>query len=173
METSVTTLELSMTSEIAKTHDWFVTAGQMPATPAPDVRQVAFYIGMQLEEMAEKLEALGMARLASGLSAHADLFKRGANDDAVRGALLAGKAEALLDADMDLLWVTIGAAYAQGADAQGAYAEVAEANWAKFPNGVVTRHPETGKVLKPEGWQAPNLTQYLHPSFTATKAEQQ
>jgi predicted HAD superfamily Cof-like phosphohydrolase len=154
-------------SEVENTHKWFVASGQMPEQPEPNVRAAALYMGLQLEEMAEKLGVIGMERLSKALHSHADLFKSGANDDAVRGALTFGKAKELLDSDMDLLWVTMGAAYAQGADVAGAYGAVGDANWAKFPNGVVTLDGVTGKVVKPEGWTPPDLTPFVHPSFVA------
>lgn len=151
-------------SEITRTTDWFVTAGQMPEQPKPDVRQVGFYIGMQLEEVAEKLAAvLGHASDHVKRFHHlGTAFKNGLWDDKVEDALRDPKyAEELLDADMDLLWVTIGAARAQGADVAGAYEAVGDANWAKFKDGV-NRDPKTGKVLKPKGWQEPNLKPFMH-----------
>lgn len=67
-----------------------------------------------------------------------------------------------LDALIDILVVTIGAIHSMGADAEGAWKEVMSTNFAKI-------NPETkkvikrgdGKVLKPEGWQPPNLKPYL------------
>jgi predicted HAD superfamily Cof-like phosphohydrolase len=70
----------------------------------------------------------------------------------------------MLDADMDLIWVTLGSARAQGANAGYAYHLVSEANWAKFPNGVVTKDAN-GKVVKPAGWLEPDLTEAIHPTF--------
>lgn len=150
-----------------RTCQWFVTAGQQPASPTPSPAQVAFYIGMQLEELAEKLEALYgsssmMSRDMHAVGAH---FKSGGSDSLVVEALANGAAKELLDADMDLVWVTLGAARAQGADVSGAYNAVDEANWAKFTNGVANIHPVTRKVLKPEGWKAPDLAPFIHASL--------
>lgn len=39
--------------------------------------------------------------------------------------------------------------------------EVHGSNMRKLVDGKIVRHPETGKVLKPEGWQPPNLKQIL------------
>lgn len=151
---------------IIGTENWFVHAGQMPSKPAPNARQTAFYIGMQMEELAEKLEAVfGKDDRMSDYMAHVgQAFKEGRYDDQVMLSL-ARRPKDLLDADMDLLWVTIGGARAQGANVSEAYEAVADANWAKFPGGVVTRHPETGKVMKPEGWEPPDLTPFIHPSL--------
>lgn len=156
-------------SEIAKTRQWFATSGQIPEGAAPSQREAAFYTGMQLEELAEKLEAIFgpgdyAQALIGALQATGDMFKKGAYDEHVYDALRA-RTHAMLDADCDLIWVSIGAAAAQGADIEKAYAEVGRANWDKFPGGVVTRDPATGKVIKPEGWRGPRLHQFVHPSL--------
>lgn len=156
-------------SEIQSTRDWFATSGQIPYDAAPSVRQAAFYTGMQLEEVAEKLaEVFGPGDYASALigalQATGEMFKKGAYDKHVFDALYA-RPHAMLDADCDLIWVSIGAAASQGANIEKAYAEVGRANWDKFPGGVVTRDPVTGKVLKPHGWVGPKLLQFVHPTL--------
>jgi predicted HAD superfamily Cof-like phosphohydrolase len=154
---------------VARNLQWFVQTGQMPETPTPDVRQSAFYIGMQCEELREKLAAIigEDSEVLSGLKYLATHFKSGRGDEAVRVAFMSPKTvKAMLDGDLDLIWVSVGAARAQGADVQGGYGEVDTANEAKrFPDGEYHRHPETGKVLKPEGWQEPNLTPFIHESL--------
>jgi predicted HAD superfamily Cof-like phosphohydrolase len=149
-------------NQIHNTLQWFVKAGQMTDPPKRDARQTAFYIGMQLEEFAEKLTCVLQPNtaLVQAMSIEATKFKNGEYTEAVAWSLR-NKALDLLDGDMDLLWVTLGAAAAQGADVEGAYETVSEANWAKFPNGVVTRDPLSGKVRKPAGWVPPDLTPHL------------
>ena len=68
-----------------------------------------------------------------------------------------------LDALIDILVVTIGAIYSMGANAEGAWREVMATNLAKIDRvtGKV-RKREDGKVLKPEGWTAPDLKPHLH-----------
>lgn len=63
-----------------------------------------------------------------------------------------------LDALIDILVVTIGAIHSLGADAEGAWNEVMTTNFAKVDpvTGRVEKRAD-GKVLKPEGWQAPDL----------------
>lgn len=121
-----------------------------------NVRQTALYIGLQLEEMAEKLEAAGAFVAAGYVDEVADMFKQGYYDASIGNA----DHEALLDADVDLAWVTIGSMLSQGADVLGAMKEVARANLDKFPGGVVTKD-ENGKVVKPNGWQGPDLSPYV------------
>ena len=67
-----------------------------------------------------------------------------------------------LDALIDILVVTIGAIHSMGADAEGAWKEVLQTNLAKIDSktGKVIKRND-GKVLKPKGWQAPNLARFL------------
>ncbi len=67
-----------------------------------------------------------------------------------------------LDALVDILVVTMGAIRAAGWDGQGAWKEVMDTNFAKIDptTGKVIKR-EDGKVLKPEGWKAPDLVHYL------------
>ena len=68
-----------------------------------------------------------------------------------------------LDALIDILVVTIGALHSMGADAEGAWKEVIRSNLAKIDaaTGKVIKRAD-GKVLKPEGWKAPELKGYLN-----------
>lgn len=67
-----------------------------------------------------------------------------------------------LDALIDILVVTVGAIHSMGADGEGAWNEVMRTNFAKIdPETGKVRKREDGKVLKPEGWQPPNLMPYL------------
>ena len=67
-----------------------------------------------------------------------------------------------LDALIDILVVTIGAIHSMGADAEGAWKEVMRTNFAKIDSETgKVRKREDGKVLKPLGWTAPNLTPFV------------
>tara|TARA_B100000902_G_C26983415_1_gene751403 strand:- start:54 stop:419 length:366 start_codon:yes stop_codon:yes gene_type:complete len=79
-------------------------------------------------------------------------------DEAVTGE---NKVEQL-DALIDILVVTIGAIHSMGADAEGAWNEVLRSNLAKIDSstGKVLKR-EDGKVLKPQGWKAPNLLPFV------------
>ena len=67
-----------------------------------------------------------------------------------------------LDALIDILVVTIGAIHSMGADAEGAWKEVMNTNFAKIDKETgKVRKREDGKVLKPLGWKAPQLAQFV------------
>lgn len=68
----------------------------------------------------------------------------------------------VLDALIDILVVTIGAAHSMGADVEGAWKEVMQTNFAKIDKETgLVRKREDGKVLKPVGWVPPELGQFL------------
>ena len=67
-----------------------------------------------------------------------------------------------LDALVDILVVTMGAIRAGGFDGEGAWKEVMDTNFAKIdPETGKVRKRADGKVLKPEGWKAPELEPFL------------
>lgn len=68
-----------------------------------------------------------------------------------------------LDALIDILVVTVGAIHSLGADGEGAWNEVMSTNFAKIdPETGKVRKREDGKILKPAGWKAPELEQFLN-----------
>jgi len=77
-------------------------------------------------------------------------------------AVLANDEVEQLDALIDILVVTIGAIRSAGFDAEGAWKEVMATNFNKIDkqSGRV-RKREDGKVLKPQGWVAPNLEPFV------------
>jgi predicted HAD superfamily Cof-like phosphohydrolase len=67
-----------------------------------------------------------------------------------------------LDALIDILVVTMGAIRAGSFDGEGAWNEVMRTNFAKIDSDTgKVRKREDGKVLKPEGWKAPQLAQFV------------
>lgn len=67
-----------------------------------------------------------------------------------------------LDALIDMMVVILGAANSMGYDAEGAWNEVMKTNFAKIdPETGKIRKREDGKILKPEGWQPPQLAPFL------------
>lgn len=67
-----------------------------------------------------------------------------------------------LDALIDIIVVTVGAIHSLGANAEGAWNEVMRTNFAKIDEETgKVRKRDDGKVLKPEGWQPPQLANYV------------
>lgn len=68
----------------------------------------------------------------------------------------------VLDALIDILVVTIGAIHSAGWDAEGAWKEVMQTNFAKIDKETgKVRKREDGKILKPLNWQPPNLEPFV------------
>ena len=77
-------------------------------------------------------------------------------------AVLANDEVEQLDALIDILVVTIGAIHSAGFDSEAAWKEVMATNFAKIDRETgKVRKREDGKVLKPQGWTAPNLVPFL------------
>ena len=77
-------------------------------------------------------------------------------------ALAANDDVEALDALIDILVVTIGAIHSAGFDAEGAWKEVMKTNFAKIDHETgKVRKREDGKVLKPLGWEPPDLKTFL------------
>lgn len=77
-------------------------------------------------------------------------------------AILAGDRVEQLDALLDILVVTIGAIHSMGADGEGGWKEVMRTNFAKIDKETgKVRKREDGKVLKPLGWEPPNLKSFI------------
>lgn len=77
-------------------------------------------------------------------------------------AIAEGNRKEMLDALEDIMVVTAGAMHSMGADGEGGWNEVMRTNFAKVdPVTGKVRKREDGKVLKPEGWQPPNLEPFL------------
>ena len=67
-----------------------------------------------------------------------------------------------LDALIDILVVTIGTIHSLGSDAEGAWKEVMQTNFAKIDKETgKVRKREDGKVLKPVGWVPPELGPFV------------
>ena len=153
-----------MSTLIQQTNRWFVHAGQQPAMPHPDAKQLCLYIGLQLEEIEEKIRLIYGCPLGSLVDLSAQFKAASPTLQQMAYEAMSEHPAEMLDADMDLIWVTLGSARAQGANAELGYALVTQANWAKFPDGVVTKD-SNGKVQKPAGWVEPDLTPATHPNF--------
>ncbi|ALA45467.1 hypothetical protein ADP64_000003 [Achromobacter phage phiAxp-2] len=132
-----------------------------------DAKLVAFYTGMQCEELAEKLRAIFTQsgkhedRFIENLLTHLEMLGMELkNGDHVSQVALANRVE-LLDADVDIQVVSEGSILAAGADGFGARLSVNNSNLAKIVDGNVIRDQASGKILKPEGWTPPNLVPFI------------
>ena len=82
--------------------------------------------------------------------------------DELQDAVLEDDKVEQLDALVDILVVTVGAIRAAGWDGEAAWREVMNTNFAKIdPDTGKVRKREDGKVLKPEGWKAPELAKFV------------
>jgi len=82
--------------------------------------------------------------------------------DELQEAINANDRVEQLDALIDILVVTIGAIHSAGFDAEGAWKEVMSTNFAKIDRETgKVRKREDGKVLKPLGWNDPELAPFL------------
>ena len=80
----------------------------------------------------------------------------------LKAALLMEDRVEQLDALLDFIVVTIGAIHSGGFDGEGGWKEVMSTNLAKIDKETSkVRKREDGKVLKPVGWTAPELAQFV------------
>ena len=92
---------------------------------------------------------------------YSDLIEEEFNDE-FKTAVANNDRVEQLDALIDLLVVTIGAIHSGGFDAEGAWKEVMNTNFAKIDKETgKVRKREDGKVLKPVGWVAPELAPFV------------
>lgn len=137
---------------------------------APDARAVARYIGMQFEELSEKMHALGLTTLANSLDASGALFKEGANDEHVAVALSdPARSESLLDADVDLAWVSLASSFTAGADVRGACGAVGISNMSKIGADGTVERDANGKIQKPAWFIPVDLSPYTWHALATTE----
>ena len=92
---------------------------------------------------------------------YCDLIDEEYNDE-FKQALAANDRVEQLDALIDILVVTIGALHSGGFDVEGAWKEVMKTNFAKIDKDTgKVRKREDGNVLKPIGWEPPELKQFI------------
>jgi hypothetical protein len=113
----------------------------------------------------ESTLALALQKMLEG---YASKFSRSKSKTALRLRLIceefAETIEAFIDEDpvatadgmVDLVYVIAGAGVTFGLPLEHVFEEVQRANIDKFPNGVAIKD-DNGKVIKPEGWQAPDV----------------
>lgn len=83
-------------------------------------------------------------------------------NDELKAAIAAGDRTEMLDALLDIIVVSIGAIHSMGADGDAGWKEVMRTNFEKIDKETgKVRKREDGKVLKPLGWKAPELAQFV------------
>lgn len=138
-----------------------------------NIRQMSRYTGMQCEELAEKLALLStgssqasrdLASFAGMLDQMGEKLKSGVLDIDIARAMADDTVRAdVVDADIDLSWVSFGSLNSIGADVFACVDSVATANLSKIgPDGVVLRDAN-GKIKKPPGWTEPDHVPNLYP----------
>lgn len=121
------------------------------------IRQAAMYMGLQCEEMSEKLNNLDMPKLAETLHLAGMEFKRGLLDNKFVNV----DRHAIMDDDIDIFVVTIGSLLSQGVDIHGAINEVNRANMDKVWEDGTMHRDANGKIVKPDGWIEPDLKPFV------------
>jgi len=76
-------------------------------------------------------------------------------------AMGSGDIVEVADGIADSIYVLVYTAHCYGIPINEVWAEVQRTNMAKFPGGVVTRRPSDGKIMKPEGWEPPDIKDIL------------
>ena len=150
-------------------HEFMRIGGQTVDTP--DARQASLYLGLQMEELAEKLGVLIAVHtfendILQTLKSHLGLASWVAKNGGFTGAfstMFRDYPEAhadCVDADIDLAWTALGGLMCSARRPFDAINEAARANMDKYPNGVAMRDVN-GKIQKPTGWVAPNHLDFL------------
>ena len=146
-------------------HGFMQLGGQ--TTGKMNAEQACLYTGLQLEELAEKIEAISkgclsksecinLMSLSTFLRHHSDRFKKGLH----AGDILRANHAELIDADFDLAWVSIGALISVSPEPERAIAHGTYTNLDKFRGGQCIKDAN-GKIQKPADWQAPDFTPYV------------
>lgn len=155
-------------AELVRSVYEFNKRGQVvPPSGKFNADRVGFYTGMQLEEMAETLEAIKQGCVSpedhSTLGSFITLMKswgRTFKSGGMHGAVLRADREELLDGCIDQAVVSLGSMSYQTAHFMAAIGEVLAKNAEKCPGGIA-QHDKDGKIVKPAGWVRANLTPYL------------
>lgn len=125
--------------------------GQLTPVHQPDREQTSLYLRLMVEELAETLVAANPAAAAQINQLMQEVTPL---------AVMAPDADLveLADGLMDVTVTTAGAAASAAIPADACWSAVFRSNMAKVdPVTGKVRRRDDGKVLKPEGWQAPDL----------------
>lgn len=143
-----------------RTAAWLHACGKTPSVPT-----LSLQIGCHLEEIAEFLECLTtdcrsdndqLGDIVDELNIIASSLKKSITQARIRD----DRREQALDALCDCEVTGNGVAYLAGFKKDAADAAVLASNDAKLVDGKPVILPG-GKIGKPEGWQAPDLTPFI------------
>lgn len=144
--------------------EFMSTAGQ--TTSKLNAEQACFYTGLQLEELAEKIEAIstGCVEPLSKAKLHgmAIIMHDWAKDFKEKrhtGDVLRSTHKDLIDADIDLAWVSLGSLLSTSPQPYRAIAHCTFTNLDKFRGGKCIKDAN-GKVQKPADWQPADFSPY-------------
>lgn len=147
-------------SNYQRTADWLQACGKTPS-----VATLSLQIGCHIEEFAEFLDCLKidsaedmeqLMELVESIHALSNALKRGLIMARVRDDMRVHALDALCDGDV----TGNGVAYLAGFNKPAADLAVLASNEAKLIDGKPVILPG-GKIGKPEGWQAPDLTPFI------------
>lgn len=149
--------EQQQVSNFDRSKNWLIACGKLPSFDNLSVQ-----IGCHLEELTEFIECIGLSSIVSEnkmvsaimtLEKIAEQIKLGV----IQAWIHTEEREAALDALCDMEVTGNGVAYLAGFDKPTADARVLDSNAAKLVDGkpVIL---EGGKIGKPEGWTAPDLS---------------
>lgn len=144
----------------------FMTIGGQSTTHF-NMQQASLYLGLQFEELGEKIEEVAKGAVAEGdrlnlseLSVYLKKWGLQFKNGFHQGAIARADRAALLNADFDLAFVSAGAIFSTSTDGIGAVWEGCRSNLDKYRNGVVLKDAN-GKVQRPEGWTKPNFEKFV------------
>jgi predicted HAD superfamily Cof-like phosphohydrolase len=149
-------------NDFVRTIRAFLEAAGDNVSDQPDVRAVARYTGMQFERLAEKMQAINHP-IAGTLQRIGHEFKRGAHDHTIAFALFdPDRCEKLLDADIDLAWVSLAGSVTAGADVPGGCADVGRSNISRVGPGGKVERDANGKIMEPPYYIPAQLAPFTH-----------
>lgn len=148
-------------SNYQRTADWLKACGKEPSDA-----NLSLQIGCHIEEFIEFLDCLEVRgetlpiEVIGAASGALEEFAKDLKSGEAQARITGERRVLALDALCDCEVTGNGVAYLAGFNKIGADEAVLASNEAKLVDGKPVLKPG-GKIGKPEGWQAPDLTQYV------------
>jgi len=126
--------------------------------PSPELARM--YKLLIMEEVAEFLVCMGDHTAAYHLRQHMEKAK----EDTMLSTLAANQVDTFREV-LDSIWVLVAFAHAQQWPLIAGWSALCKSNLAKIDptTGYCRKDPQTGKILKPDGWRPPNIHEVLFP----------